>query len=134
MDTNLINNLDKAIETLKTAKLFGLLDPAETARSQTLAYLKQVKLELDGCQNYIDIKYDDGEEVRKFFETPEAAFIQASKLYCFDDIDDSYEVLQVVVEGRKVEYFGWQPGMLFEFTDAETNETVWSCAFPNWDH
>lgn len=45
-----------------------------------------------------------------------------------------YDVIEVVVDGRRVEYVGWQPGMLYEFADCETGEIIWSVHFPEWDH
>jgi len=38
------------------------------------------------------------------------------------------------IGGREVKYMGWQPGMLYEFYDAETKEVIWSRRFPEWDH
>ena len=56
-----------------------------------------------------------------------------AKHHAFNDCG-GYDVLEVVVDGRRVEYVGWQPGMLYEFADCETGEIVWSASFPEWDH
>lgn len=56
-----------------------------------------------------------------------------AKHYAFSDCG-GYDVIEVVVDGRRVEYVGWQPGMLYEFRDISTGEIVWSCHFPEWDH
>lgn len=56
-----------------------------------------------------------------------------AKHHAFSDCG-GYDVLEVVVDGRRVEYVGWQPGMLYEFADCETGEIVWSASFPEWDH
>jgi len=56
-----------------------------------------------------------------------------AKHHAFNDCG-GYDVVEVVVDGRRVEYVGWQPGMLFEFVDCETDEIVWSASFPEWDH
>lgn len=56
-----------------------------------------------------------------------------SKHYAFSDCG-GYDVIEIVVDGRHVEYVGWQPGMLYEYRDCETGEIVWSESFPEWDH
>ena len=56
-----------------------------------------------------------------------------AKHHAFSDCG-GYDVVEVVVDGRRVEYVGWQPGMLYEFADCETGEIVWSRHFPEWDH
>lgn len=58
----------------------------------------------------------------------------ASKIYAFDDIDDTYTIEHIVCDGQELEYVGWQPGMLFEFRNIATGEIVYSNEFPNWDH
>jgi hypothetical protein len=45
-----------------------------------------------------------------------------------------YDVQEIVIDGRPVEYIGWQPGMLYEFADCETKEIIWGASFPEWDH
>ncbi len=56
-----------------------------------------------------------------------------AKHHAFSDCG-GYDVVEVVVDGRRVEYVGWQPGMLYEFADCETGEIVWSMHFPEWNH
>lgn len=58
--------------------------------------------------------------------------VTASKMYAFDDCTD-IEVLEVVHDGKRYEYDGWEPGMTFTFRD-EAGEVVWSNSFPGWDH
>jgi hypothetical protein len=57
----------------------------------------------------------------------------ASKMICFSDCTDEI-VEAIVVQGWKVDYMGWQPGMLYEFRDQETGEIIYSNRFPEWDH
>lgn len=71
-------------------------------------------------------------EVRTF-DTPTALFVYASRLYCFDDLDDTYTIAEMAADGVPVSYVGWQPGMVFEYEDEQCN-IVWSCDFPDWDH
>lgn len=56
----------------------------------------------------------------------------ASNMYAFDDCTD-IDILEVVHEGKKYEYCGWEPGMTYTFRD-ESGEEVWSRSFPHWDH
>lgn len=48
---------------------------------------------------------------------------------CGDDCLD-----EIVFDGERVEYVGWQPGMLIEFRSCETGEIVYSGSFHQWDH
>ena len=59
--------------------------------------------------------------------------LTVAKHIAFSDCG-GYDVIEVVVDGRRVEYSGWQPGMLIEFIDCETGEFVWDCCRPDWDH
>lgn len=59
--------------------------------------------------------------------------LTVAKHIAFSDCG-GYDVIEVVVDGRRVEYSGWQPGMLIEFVDCETGEFVWDCCRPDWDH
>lgn len=86
---------------------------------------------------YVRIIYpEDGDVKTKYFEENDigAVCLYAARLYCFDDIDTSYEIDEIVCGGRLLSYVGWQPGMLFEFKDVESGEIVYSAEFPNWEH
>lgn len=56
----------------------------------------------------------------------------ASEMYAFDDFTE-ITVLEVVHEGKRYSYDGWEPGMTFTFRD-EAGEVRWSNSFPCWDH
>lgn len=57
----------------------------------------------------------------------------AAKMICFSDW--SHEIVKdIVIQGYKIEYVGWQSDMLFEFRDQESGEIVWSESFPQWEH
>ena len=57
----------------------------------------------------------------------------AAKMICFSDW--SHEIVKdIVIQGYKVEYVGWQSDMLFEFRDQESGEIIWSKSFPQWEH
>lgn len=62
----------------------------------------------------------------------DAFFSRVSKIIAFDDYTN-VDVIQIVYKGRHYHYAGWQPGMLFEYYDADGN-TVWVGEFPRWDH
>lgn len=86
---------------------------------------------------YVRVVYpEDGDVKTKYFMENDigAVCLYAARLYCFDDIDTSYEVDEIVCGGRLLSYVGWQPGMLFEFKDVETGEIVYSAEFPSWEH
>ena len=57
----------------------------------------------------------------------------AAEMICFSDCSDEI-VEAIVIQGYKVDYVGWQPGMLFEFRDRENGEIIWSERFPEWNH
>ena len=59
-------------------------------------------------------------------------FRDLSYRIAFDDCSGE-TVLDIYVEGEKIEYKGWQPGMLYEYVDTK-GKTVWSASFPHWDH
>lgn len=57
----------------------------------------------------------------------------AAEMICFSDCSDEI-VEAIVIQGYKIDYVGWQPGMLFEFRDRENGEIIWSERFPQWEH
>ena len=68
------------------------------------------------------------------FDNINEMFCNISKIYCFDDIDDTYVVIDIFCKGHRVEYVGWRPGMLFEYRLVETGEIAWQGWFEHWDH
>ena len=67
------------------------------------------------------------DQYRKLF------FRKMAERVAFSDCsDDSLD--EIVFDGERVEYVGWQPGMLIEFRSCETGEIVYSGSFPEWDH
>lgn len=61
-------------------------------------------------------------------------FCSISKIYCFDDIDDTYQIIDIFCNGFRVEYVGWQPAMHYEYKIVGTDETVWEGWFEQWEH
>lgn len=81
------------------------------------------------------IKYEfDGEIFFKDMSgcTLDQTLCQASYFYAFDDCTD-ITVLEVVHDGMRYEYDGWEPGMTYTFRN-EFGTEVFSRSFPQWDH
>ena len=72
----------------------------------------------------------------KYFEKGDigALCYKASQFYAWSDCDDTYEIVEIMCDGRKLEYVGWQEGMLFEYRDVESGEIVASATHWEWDH
>ena len=86
---------------------------------------------------YIKLRNNEtGEFEYRYFEQGDigALCYKASQFYAWDDCDDTYRIEEIMCDGHELGYFGWQPGMLFEFKDYTTGEIVYSAEFPNWDH
>lgn len=79
-----------------------------------------------------DINYNSFEFV--VCDTIDEMFTAISKIYCFDDCDDTYRVCKIIAWGKEVEYVGWQPDMHYEFRFVENKELAWEGWFPNWEH
>lgn len=79
---------------------------------------------------------DTGAIEMKYFEQGDigALCYKASQLYAWSDCDDTYEIVEIMCDGRKLEYVGWQQGMLFEYRDVESGEIVASAEHWEWDH
>lgn len=56
-----------------------------------------------------------------------------SKSICFNDCVKMH-VLEIVADGRKLSFIGWQPDMEFAYKDIDTGEVVWAKRFPEWEH
>ena len=59
---------------------------------------------------------------------------RASQFYAWSDCDDTYEIVEIMCDGRELEYVGWQPCMLFEYRDVESGEIVASAEHWEWEH
>lgn len=79
---------------------------------------------------------ETGEFEYRYFEQGDigALCYKASQFYAWSDCDDTYEIVEIMCDGRKLEYVGWQPGMLFEYRDVESGEIVASAEHEEWDH
>jgi hypothetical protein len=81
------------------------------------------------------IDRETGDVVMKYFEKGDVGALcyKASQIYAWSDCDDTYEIVEIMCDCRKLEYVGWQQGMLFEFVNEE-GDVVYSAEFPQWDH
>lgn len=77
---------------------------------------------------------EDGEITVKTYEDAAVMMRDVSKIICFSDCDDMWDVIQIIYQGRQVEYTGWQPGMVMSYEYTETGDEAWSGCFPHWDH
>lgn len=78
---------------------------------------------------------ETGEVVMKYFDKGDISALcyKAAQFYAWADCDDTYKIDEIMCDGRKLEYVGWQPGMLFEFVN-EDGDIVYSASFECWDH
>ena len=85
---------------------------------------------------YILRDREDGEIIVKAYadEDSDKMMRDVSKVICFSDCDDTFEVAKIVYMGREVEYTGWQPGMVMSYKYAVTGDEAWSGCFPQWEH
>lgn len=79
---------------------------------------------------------EDGEITVKSYSDDMANVMMrdVSKVICFSDCDDMWDVLTIIYHGREVEYDGWRPGMVMSYSFKETGDEAWSGVFENWDH
>lgn len=100
--------------------------------------LSALRTSMTDEETYITLRdRNDGEVQVRHFDDTEDGLNQmltfASKIYCFSDCDDTWEIIDIVYKNMDLHYVGWKPGMVFEYVDADGN-TVWERAFEAWDH
>lgn len=101
---------------------------------RSLAVLKQSFYDEN---TYIKLRErETGEFKYHYFEQGDmgALCYKASQFYAWSDCDDTYEIVEIMCDGRKLEYVGWQRGMLFEYRDVESGEIIASAEHWEWDH
>ena len=99
--------------------------------------LKQLELMLGESDTYADIRDNEtGEVSRKYYDSGDVYGLcrEAAKFYAFDDLDDTFSIEKLVLEGREIYYVGWQPGMRFTFKYRDSGEVVFDNEYPQWDH
>ena len=84
---------------------------------------------------WIEIRDNENGDIHvEYFSSIYSMCVNVAKIYCFSDYDDTYSVAGMFIDGREVEYTGWQPGMVFDFAYVDNNEIVCSICRPDWDH
>jgi hypothetical protein len=78
---------------------------------------------------------ETGEVIMKYFEKGDVGALchKASQFYAWADCDDTYRIDEIMCDGEALFYKGWQPCMLFEFTDCN-GTIVYSANHMQWDH
>lgn len=79
---------------------------------------------------------EDGEVTTKVYDSEMADVMMhdVSKVICFSDCDDMWDIVKIVYCGREVEYDGWRPGMVMSYSFKDTGDEAWVGRFPSWDH
>ena len=127
---NEVSNLGDYLYPEKDAHVNATITMLEAS----LAVLKQSFYDEN---TYIKLRdRETGAIEMRYFEKGDigALCYKASQIYAWSDCDDTYEIVEIMCDGRKLEYIGWQPGMLFEYRDVESGEIVASAEHWEWDH
>ena len=127
---NEVSNLGDYLYPEKDAHVNATITMLEAS----LAVLKQSFYDEN---TYIKLRdRETGAIEMRYFEKSDigALCYKASQIYAWSDCDDTYEIVEIMCDGRKLEYIGWQPGMLFEYRDVESGEIVASAEHWEWDH
>lgn len=99
--------------------------------------LKVLKNSFYDDKTYIKLRdRETGEKTYRYFDKGDigALCYKAAQMYAWSDCDDTYAIEEIMCDGVKLEYVGWQPGMLFEFREVESGKIVCSSEHPEWDH
>ena len=75
----------------------------------------------------------DNEIYTSEYASLDALLTDVSRSICFSDYVKIH-VLDIVADGRKLSFTGWQPDMEFTYRDSLTGEIVWAECFPEWEH
>ena len=126
---NQVSNLGDYLYPQKDAHV----NAAITMIEASLAVLKNLFYDKNTYIKLVD--RETGEVVMKYFEKGDVGALcyKASQYYAWHDCDDTYDIDEIMCDGTKIYYVGWQPDMLFEFVN-EDNELVYSAEFMCWDH
>jgi hypothetical protein len=98
--------------------------------------LEQLVLMLDRSNTWLVLRERETGETRieYFSDGDYFIFHKVTKLYAFDDIDDTYIIDEIVFDGRKCYYCGWEPGMRFVYRYEDTDEIAFEGEYPQYDH
>lgn len=114
------------------------LDELEQKLEQVITHIcsyqpKEINFDAFTPSWYIYLDCDGEVHSETFNHCCDDKFFKAvSQRICFDDCTNE-SVVKIYYKGKEVFYAGWQPGMKYEYTDAQGN-TVWVGYFEHWDH
>lgn len=134
---NLINKLDNEVSHLADYLSYDGDKHVDRSFDRIEMLIKALKDSFLDKNTYIKLRdRDTGAIEMKYFEKGDigALCYKASQFYAWSDCDDTYEIVEIMCDGRKLEYVGWQQGMLFEYRDVESGEIVASAEHWEWDH
>jgi hypothetical protein len=93
-----------------------------------------VEVDGDCITATVNFSQADYESREAWLDRRRSAFLRTvAERYAFSDCGDD-RVLEVVLDGCRIEYAGWQPGMLIDFREVTTGLIVFSERFPEWNH
>lgn len=131
------DEFDEDSETLKAMdsveKNLGLLED----EYEENIYRKNISTPCTSYKNCFILRdKEDGEIIVKSYDDDNADVMMCdvSKIICFSDCDDTWDIIKIVYLGREVEYTGWQPGMVMSYEFVGTHDEAWSGVFENWNH
>ena len=83
--------------------------------------------------NYlIDEKFGESYQmVSDFGENGDNMMVAICRHFHFKEEPNKF-IDDIIYNGRRIKYFGKQPGNVYEFRDVETGEMAWWGKFPNW--
>ena len=88
-----------------------------------------------GCIAGFECEHTDENIVEfRVYRDKNEMFRVISKILCFGDIDDTYEVGKIFLNVIEVIWVGWEPKMLYRFVYKDTGEIAWENYFPHWEH
>lgn len=104
-----------------------------TMLESTIEMLKQSFYDENTYIKLVD--RETGEIIMKYFEKGDVGALcyKASQIYAWHDCDDTYDIVEIMCDGRELYYVGWQPDMLFEF-ESEDGGIVYSANHMQWEH
>ena len=87
-----------------------------------------------GGDSYIEVEADGESYTAKFSPSVnyDHFFTNVSRRLCFADCSGE-NVKKIIFHGKECFYRGWQPDMVYSFTD-NTGSVIWEGEFPEWEH
>lgn len=98
-------------------------------------YEKKEEEPYTSYKNFVVLRdKEDGEITVKAYEDEDVMMRDVSKVICFSDCDDMWDIIKIVYHGCEVKYAGWRPCMEYKYYYTDNGLTAWKSSFPQWDH